>query len=304
MKVKNKGILILLIVIVFAVFVFTFGGQLLLQKSNNSSNTGKIDVVTSLYPLYYFASVVGGDHAHVINITPAGVEAHEFEPTTQDVVKIQHSDLLLLNGHIEVWAPAMQKNLIGKDVEVLVINENLFAEHSTDPHVWLSPELAQHQVAIIAEAFKKEDPKNASYYQKNADELIASLQELDSAYRQGLATCQKRDIVTAHAAFGYLAQEYNLNQVAISGLSPEEEPSARKLAELATFVREKQVKYIFFEELTSPRFSQTLAQETGVETLVLNPAEGLTPEDEAKGENYFTIMEANLANLEKALVCN
>ena len=150
---------------------------------------------------------------------------------------------------------------------------------------------------------QKIDPQNMAYYTDRSSQLKLKLDELDMMYKQGLSSCQRRDIVTAHVAFGYLAEAYGLNQIAIAGLSPDEEPSPAKLAEVAQFVKVRQIKYIFFESLVSPKLAETIASETGTKTLVLNPLEGLTPEDLASGKNYLTVMKDNLANLKVALEC-
>lgn len=171
-----------------------------------------------------------------------------------------------------------------------------------DPHYYLDPVLDQKAVQNIADGLSEADPTNEDYYQKNADIYIAELKNLDKEYKTGLKTCGSRDIVTSHAAFAYLAKRYDLNQTAISGIA-EEEPSAARLAEVAGFVKEHDVKYIFFEELASPRLSETIARETGAKTMVLNPIEGLTSDQEKAGEDFISLMKDNLANLKLALSC-
>jgi len=174
-------------------------------------------------------------------------------------------------------------------------------EHGLDPHVWLSPVLAQKQVAAIAAAFGQADPANKEQYQANADAFIHKLQELDQAYREGLATVKRKEFVTQHAAFGYLAKEYGLTQVPISGLSPEQEPSPAEMAEVVEFAKEHDVKTIFFETLVDPKIAETIANEVKAKTAVLNPLEGLTQEDLAKGIDYVAVMKQNLEALVAAL---
>lgn len=178
-------------------------------------------------------------------------------------------------------------------------------DHGTapDPHVWLDPVLAQAQVDRIQAGLAKADPAGAGAYAANARGLKAKLAALHAAYEQGLARCGRRDIVVAHAAFGYLARRYNLNQVPVMGLTPEAEPSPADLAAIVRFAREHKVQYIFFETLVSPRLAETLAREVGARTLVLNPVEGLTREQASAGENYLTLMRRNLDNLRTALEC-
>ena len=147
------------------------------------------------------------------------------------------------------------------------------------------------------------DPSHADIYQANAAVLTNSLDALDLEYRSSLATCAQKNIVTSHAAFGYLSKEYGLTQIAIAGLSPDAEPSAKDLAEVTQFVKKNTIGYIFFESLTSPKLSETIAREVGAKTLVLNPVEGLTQEEMTDGKTYFTVMQENLVNLKTALLC-
>jgi len=159
-------------------------------------------------------------------------------------------------------------------------------------------------VARINEGFDKADPANRAYYDQNAKGLDSSLDQLDAQYKAGLQSCQQKDIITSHAAFGYLGAQYGLTQVPISGLSPDAEPSNQQLAEVTDFARAHHVKYIFFESLVSPKLSDTIASEVGAKTLVLDPIEGLSNDNIQAGKNYFTVMQQNLKNLQLALACS
>jgi zinc transport system substrate-binding protein len=212
---------------------------------------------------------------------------------------------------VEPWGNSIQENLKGKNTKVLIAGQGLFTQkivdengvYSTDPHVWLSPTLAKKQVSAILASFDEIDPSNSNYYTANANKLLGELDNLNHDYKNGLASCQEKDIITSHAAFGYLATDYGLTQVPIAGLSPDAEPSIKQLAAITDFARKNNVKYIFFESLVSPKLSQTIANEIGAKTLVLDPLEGLTPEALAQGQNYLTVMEQNLHNLRIALNC-
>lgn len=279
----------------------------ILSSSSRSSDLpkgetgGKLRVAASFYPLAYFASRIGGDTADVFVVTPPGVEPHDYEPTPADIIKIEKSDLLILNGQLEPWAGSATENLRGGETRVLVAGDGMI--RGTDPHTWLSPKLAALEAGKIRRELAAIDPKNAGEYEQNSVALSQELSQLDSEFRQGLANCNKREFLTSHAAFSYLAQEYGLQQVPVAGISPDEEPSAKEMAELARYAKEKEIKFIFLEKLASPRLAQTLALEADAQTLVLDPLEGLSKEDENSGKNYFTIMRENLAALEKALEC-
>lgn len=275
-----------------------------------SSQERKLQVTASIYPLYYFASIIAGGHATVLNVTPPGAEPHDFEPSSQDIARIENGDLLILNGGMEAWGDKIASELEGTNVRVIIAGQDLFSQQvveegqtAPDPHIWLSPLLAKKEAENILQGFQTVDSANQADYLSNATRLESQLDQLDAAYRAGLAHCRQTDILTSHAAFGYLAKAYGLNQVAIAGLSPDAEPSARELADITTLAKQKQIKYIFFESLVSPRLSQTIADEVGAKTLVLDPLEGLTGDQIKQGKTYFSVMQDNLANLETALEC-
>ncbi len=271
---------------------------------------GKVRVVTSFYPLYYLASRIGGDRASVVNVTPAGAEPHDYEPTAQDIAEMEDAKMVILLGGLESWGGRVAKNLDGDNTLVVNVGQDLMTDHMmeegqnvADPHVWLSPVLAKQMVDHIAAAYLKADPADADAFRANADVLKNDLDSLDADYRKGLSSCEKKDIVTSHAAFGYLAKAYGLNQVPIAGLSPDAEPSPKELADIAAFVRKRKVGTIFFESLVSPKLADTVAAETGAKTSVLDPIEGLQQDSPAQGQDYLSVMRNNLANLRAALQC-
>lgn len=291
-----------------------FAGVLTLIVNNiykPTTQSNKLQVSTSFYPLYYFSQQITGDKANVINITPAGAEPHDYEPTAQDIAQIENSKLLVLDGTgLEAWGNSIKQNLNPKNTIVLtvgdgIINQKVMEDRQEviDPHIWQSPPLDKQIVDKITQALIQIDPINSSYYQTNADALKAKLDNLDKQYKQGLSSCEKKDIITSHAAFGYLATAYGLKQVTVTGISPDSEPSPQQLADIVKFAKANNVKYIFFESLVSPKLADTVATEVGAKTLVLNPIEGLTNDEIAQGNNFFTEMQKNLANLRIALNC-
>lgn len=297
----------------------------IISYPKNQPQTSKISVVVSFYPLAEFAMQVGGDLIEVTNLTPAGLEPHDFEPTTQDLVKINQADIFIFNGNgLDAWAEKLHHELEEKGIVTLemseVVNnqstdsswknwfkvyahETIDTETSADPHFWLDPVIAQQMVKLISQKLIEIDLTNKAIYQTNTDNYVKSLIDLDNLFKTGLAECQSNEIIVSHDAFNYLARRYNLLTHEISGISPEEEPSPGKLADLAKLAKEDNIKYIFFESLVSPKLAQTLAQEVGAETLVLNPLEGLTSEETKMGQNYISVMQSNLTNLKTALEC-
>lgn len=302
-------------IIIFLVIVIVIVGGVWFFKSRATGPSApvstKLQVTTSFYPLYFFTTQIAGDRADVTNIIPTGAEPHDYEPSAQDIIEMTNSKLLLLNGGgLEAWGDKIAQVInpshtlivtVGQDITNQMVNEN--GANIVDPHIWLSPPLAKTIVEKIVAGFAQVDPNNSVYYEMNAQALLLKLDDLDNAYKTGLANCASADIITSHAAFGYLATAYHLNQIPIAGLSPDAEPSPKQLGDIVQLAKKDNIKYIFFESLASPKLSETIAHEVGAQTLVLNPIEGLTPDEVAQGNDYFTEMQKNLENLQLALGC-
>lgn len=279
----------------------------LLSACGSPGTASKPLAVTSFYPVYFLTSSIAGDRMTVRNLVPAGVEPHDWEPSPKDMADLTRARVFVYNGAgFEVWvthtvAAAPSANRI--DIEAskgLTLASAPAGDRGYDPHVWLDPVLAGEMAATIADGLIRADPDGRETYQANLATLQGQLAQLDQEFKTGLATCQRRDIVTSHAAFGYLARRYGLNQIAVEGLAPNAEPTPSRLAEVANLAREHGATYIFFETLVSPRVAEAIAREIGAKTLVLDPLEGV--QDPAK-ENYFTVMRQNLTNLRTALAC-
>ena len=293
------------------------------QRQEMASASNKLQVMASFYPVYDLARQVGGDVADVTNITPAGAEAHDFEPSPKTLTEAYQADLFIYHDEeMEPWVSKFIKDYSGvavRSIEGIAIHaadeheEDHEAEseehheddehnHSYDPHVWTDPNLAEEMVDNILAGFIKADSANRTTYEANAAQLKSELAKLDREFSQQLATCDQRTIVTSHAAFHYFADRYHLTILPISGLTPTQEPSAGKLAELSDLVREQGITTIFFESQTSPQLAQTLARETGAKTAILDPIEGINQSSSI--ESYVSIQEKNLIGLKTALACN
>lgn len=274
-------------------------------------DSAKLQVIASYYPLYDFAKNVGGDLVEVRNMTPAGSEPHDYEPPARLLAEAQNAAVFIYNGgHMEPWTNGFLQDFTHVAVRAssnIDLLETADEEHANemvkDPHFWLDPVLAEQIVANIRDGLTEADPMNAAVYAKNATDYIAKLTRLDADFRSGLSQCKIRTLISSHDAFSYLGKRYTLNIVSIAGISPEEDPSAGKLAELSRLVREKGIGYIFFESLTSPKLAETIASETGAKTLVFDPIEGLSDEDQKQGKEYLSVQYDNLENLKTALAC-
>jgi zinc transport system substrate-binding protein len=261
------------------------------------SGGGEVDgrerVVAAFYPLAFAAETVGGSRVDVQNLTPPGAEPHDLELTPADVGAIDDAALVLLLGHD--FQPQLEEAAGNGDRALRLLDTpGLDLLKNDDPHVWLDPLRYAAIVERIGEALGE---------LQAADKLVARLRSLDREFREGLASCDRHEIVTSHEAFAYLAQRYGLRQIAVTGLTPEAEPAPRDLERVVDLVRETGATTVFFETLVSPRIAETVAHEVGARTAVLNPIEGLTEDEAEHGDDYFTLMRANLAALREALGC-
>jgi zinc transport system substrate-binding protein len=212
------------------------------------------------------------------------------------------ADLFIINGlGLETYADSIQNSINVKTVCATDGIETRTVDGVTDPHVWLSLKNAEKMLKNIADALSAADSANADFYNENYEKYAVLFDALDAEYSSVLSACSRKDIVTAHAAFGYLCADYGLTQVPIEGLSAESEPDAAKMAEILDYVKNNGVTTIFYEELISPTVAESIATQTGAVTAVLNPLEGLSDADVAAGYDYLTEMADNLISLSKAL---
>jgi len=273
---------------------------------------GKVSVVASFYPLQFVAEQVGGDLVRVQNLVKPGAEPHDLELQPSQVAAIINADLVLYLGGFQPAVddvagqqpPAKALDVAGvAALEAAPTSVAIQIESGPvekDPHVWLDPTRLAAVGLPVAARLAEIDPAHAGDYRAKAEALRGQLTALDGEFARGLATCARRDIITSHAAFGYLASRYDLHQIAVTGLSPDEEASPGRLAEVAQTARETGATTIFFETLVSNRVAQTVAEEIGAKAAVLDPIEGREP---GSTDDYFSIMRSNLTTLRSALGC-
>lgn len=291
-------------------------------KGDEKPSVG-LQVVTTLFPLYDFARTIAGDKAQVTMLLPPGVEPHTFEPKPEDMIRISRAGLFIYtNKYMEPWAEKIISGIDSKKLRVINAGERVTyfsgasedehghggkKEHphtGTDPHIWLDFANAELMVDSILAGFVAADPGNDTVYRQNARALKTRLAELDERYRKGLSSCATRKLLHGgHYTFGYLARRYSLDYHALSGISSDSEPSAERMALLVREIRTSGSRFLFAEELLSPRLTETLAQEAGVGVVMLHGAHNLSRDDLNRKATFFDLMERNLEQLQKGLQC-
>ena len=288
-----KTLLFLLLIIMN--IVSGCGGQ-------QSADKSKLQVAASFYPMAEFVQAVGGDKVQVTTLVPDGAEPHDWEPSPKDLTRLGRAQVFVYNGMVEPWAQQALDALSERKIMPVETGRGLFARAGKqDPHVWVSPKKAIVEVQRITEALCEADAKHVDEYKANSRAYIAKLEQLDKQLTEVAQKAPKRVFVTAHAAFGHLAEDYGLRQLSVAGISAEAEPTPGDLQRLITTVKRDKVRYVFFETLTDPKIAKLVAQETGAQTAVLDPLEGLDEEGRKQGLDYLKIMEQNIANLQRAL---
>lgn len=268
------------------------------------SNKRKIKVVTTLYPLYNFVKEIGKNSIEVTLLIPPGVEPHSFEPKPHDMITLNEADVFVYTGPLmETWAESIMKGVSNKKLIIVNASKDIHLI-SHDPHIWLGLNNVKTIIDEITSGLIQADTKNSGFYKGNALAYQKKIAALDVEYRRGLVNCKRRTIIYGgHYTFGYLAREYNLTYLAAAGISSDAEPTVAGLSRLVEIVKKEQIPYIFYQELSSPKVAETIAQETGAHMLLLNGAHTVSKQDFERGVSYIEIMRDNLHNLQKGLEC-
>ena len=282
--------------------------------------TSRLPVAAAFYPLEFVLSQVGGPGVDVHTLTKPGVGPHDLELTAKDIADLPKMGLVASAAGSQPAADAPAAQAAAGPAYDVGAAAGLGASapatspvrpsgsvdeehgHEGNLHFWLDPIRNAAVGTALADRLASIDPANAATYRANAARFATSMGELDQAYAAGLKTCRTRTLVTGHAAFGFLAERYGLTELPIAGLSPDQEPSPRELADIAATAREQGVTTVFAETLVDPKFAQTIARETGAQVAVLDPVEGIT--STSPGQDYRSVMLANLTSLRTGLGCS
>jgi zinc transport system substrate-binding protein len=290
----------------------------MLTQQNNANDDGnninttlttenrrdKLKIIASFFPLYDFARHVGGDKAEVSSLIPIGIEPHDWEPTAQNVVAAQEADMFIFNGagFEGIWITEIESNFkidTSKGIQLLE------GGGESDPHIWLDPVLAKHQVEVIRDAFIELDPEDASYYRDNAATYISELESLDASIKSELlSNCTLKDFIAFHNAFSYFAKRYGLTQHSIHGVSPEGEILPQRITQIRDLATQLEIDTIYSEDLVDPRLATVVANEIpNGRVLTLSPIEGVDGEELDQGIGYIQKMRENVENLKVGLKC-
>lgn len=301
---KGKNMKKLLIVTAFICAVF-----LSACTDADTAEDGNFTVYTSFNAMYQFTKDIAGDRAEVKCLMPSGVEPHDWEPSSADIVNLQKADVFIYNSDsMETWADKVINSIENEKIITVETAEDILTDYSDghtgengehnhsegDPHVWLNPANALKQMEMIADALCRADSENADYYKANLSAASEKIARLDAEYKSALGGIENEYIIVSHEAYGYLCDAYGLKQVGIKGKSAESEPSPAQMAEIIDFAKKNGIKYVFAENNTDTKLADTVAKELGGEVLVLNPFESGT-------QDYYSVMEENLSALKKAL---
>ncbi|MDB8790275.1 zinc ABC transporter substrate-binding protein [Romboutsia sp. 1001216sp1] len=285
--------------------------------NNTAKDNGKINVYTTVFPIYDFTRNIGKDKININYVVPPGVEPHDYEITPKLMKDIQNADLLIKNGlGLDSFADKIKsENKLqivdaSEGIKPLTYDEEQNHEKENheshnhgqyDPHVWLNVDLAMKECENIKNALIKADEKNKDYYEKNYNEYIEKLKKLKSDYDENLKDKKNKSIIVSHGAYGYLCDEYKINQISITGISPNQEPSLSKISEIANYAKKNNIKYILFDGLVNPNVAKTIADEANIKTTVLYSIDNISKKDFDNNKDYISLMNKNLETLNLVL---
>lgn len=306
------------------------------DKSTKKTNRNQLSVYTTVYPLTYFAERIGGEYVNVSSIYPPGANEHHFEPTQKDMMNLAESDLFFYIGlNLEPFVENAKKSLANENVEFINTSKNVPKnllhtsthehegedEHASeakhehegetaedehnhgniDPHIWLSPTIAKNIAETIKNALTDKLPEQKDFFNENYEKLVGELNDLNTEIEDMATNAKTKTFFVSHEAFGYMTEDYGIEQVGIAGLNSQDEPSQKELTELVDLAKKLNIKTIFFEQNVSSNVASVIQKEIGAQPKTLHNLSVLTDEDIKNKENYFTLMEKNIESLKDAL---
>lgn len=310
MKKLTVSLIILIAIVIGIVLIFNK------QPKVNNMDKEKLNIVTSIYPIYDFTREIVGDKANVTMLLSPGVEIHDFEPTPQDIIHIQKCSLFLYTGNeLEPWAKTVISGIdnnenikdVSKKIILIENDKHIHSEHEEhekyDTHIWLDPQKAIQIVKNITEEICQKDPKNKEYYENNSQKYIAKLEKLDNEFSNLVQKSQNKEIAFGGPfSYTYFVKRYNINYIsAYESCGESNEPSIEKITQIIKEIKNKNIPVIFYKELSSGQIANTISNETGAKKLEFHSLHSITKKDLENGETYISLMHKNLENLKEAL---
>lgn len=317
MKLKRK----LLAVITAAATVFSLCACSS-ESSYSSSDSGKLKIISTVFPPYDLAKQIAGDNAEISILLPPGSEIHNYEPSAKDMIAIRNCDIFLyIGGENEQWAEKLIKSNDTENVTAVKLIDYVPTlaededehdhdhdhdhehEHETDEHIWTSPKNAQLMLSAVYDAICKVDPSDKQTYTKNKDAYAKQLSDLDNAYRSAVDNAKNKTIVLADKfPFRYLAHEYGLEfSAAFAACSDESEPGVSTMIKLTKTIKENNIPAVYYLEFSSTKIADTLCDETGATKLMLHSCHNVSKQDIENNVSYVDLMKQNLENLKLTL---
>ena len=318
MKEALKTINLLLLIATISIF----GAGCDVEKADTTDKFD-INIITTLFPQYDFTKQIVGNNANVNLLLSPGIEAHSYDPTPQDIVNIKKADLFIYTGkYMEPWVDKILESINGEDFVIIDVSKGIELidekghnddsrahnhghnhDGGKDPHIWLDPIYAQKMVDNIVEGLVQVDPDKENIYLENSQKFKAKLRQFHEDCINVFSKTKYNTIMFGgHFAFRYFANRYGLNYTSpYEGFAPDAEPSSRKIAELINNIKDLELKYIYYEEMVSPRVANVISEETGAQMLLLHAAHNISKEEYEKGITYLEIMKDNLERIKLGL---
>lgn len=291
---KIYGLISLVLVIVLAAC----------KGTSQPSDKNELDMYTTVYPLQYIVEQIAGEYVNVETIYPPGADEHTYEPTQKEMIELAQADSLFYIGlGLEGFIDKAQATLKKENVSTYAVGEHLAVEHNDDPdpHVWLDPILMVDMSTTIYDVLQEKLPEHQAELEENYNELVKGLKNLDQSFVSLVEQAKHKEMIVSHAAYGYWEKRYGLEQISIAGKSTTSEPTQKELQSIIQFVKENDVKYVLYEQNTNTKLTDVVKNEANVDSLTLHNLSVRTDEDIKENKDYLSIMEENIATLDKAL---
>lgn len=285
------------------IFIALFAFLILCGCSANKSEKDTFTIYTSFYAMENFAEIIAGDKAEITSLVPPGAEAHDWEPSTGDMIGLETADIFIYNGlGMEPWADDILSGISNKNLLVVKASDGiapLSDASATDPHCWLNPKNALTELSNITSALCEKDPENAEYYKANLSAATEKIENIDKAFSDTAAQISDKELIVTHGAFAYLCDAYGFKQYAIEGTTGESDPSSAAMRDVIDYIKNNSKTAVFYIESEGDKLAKNLSEQTGAALFPLNPFEGGTSD-----KDYFEAMNENLANIRSAFLGN